>query len=114
MDWDDFLATSIPEPRTITVQAYEGSGAYGDVYATATTAGGCVIEDTTRLVRVQTQDAAGAEAVSSTTVYAPPATSAPPGSKITLPSGRVARVLAAAYRDAHGHLLPEHWELALE
>lgn len=114
MDWDDFLATCIPEPATINVKAYEGSGAYGDVYAEAVDVEDCVIEATRRLVRVQTQDAAGEQAVSSTTVYAPPGTVVPAGSMVTLPSGVVAKVLAVSDLDAHGHDLPDHVELALE
>ncbi|WP_344144373.1 hypothetical protein [Polymorphospora rubra] len=103
----------MPQPASILVEAYEGSGAYGDVYGPATTVDGCVVEDTRRLVRVQTQDAAGAEQVSQTTVAAPPGTVAPPGSRVTV-RGRTTRVLVASWLDAHGHDLPEHWELALE
>lgn len=113
MTWEEFCALHIPAPKTVTVEAYEGSGAYGDVYAAPVQVSPCVVEDTRRLVRVQTQDAAGAEQVSSTTVYAPPNTVAPPGSKVTV-GARAARVLAASYQDAHGHPLPEHWELNLE
>lgn len=114
MDWDDFLAADIPEPHTISVEAYEGSEAYGDVYAAAVDVEGCVIEHTRRQVQVQTQDAAGGVVVSNTTVYAPPETVAPVDSRITLPSGAVTKVLAASFMDAHGHPLPEHWELNLE
>lgn len=114
MTWEEFVAECIPEPAAVVVEAYQGSGAYGDVYATSVDVTPCVVEDTRRLVRVQTQDAAGAEAVSSTTVYAPPDTVAPPGSLVTLPSGRVARVLAVAHLAAHGLPLPEHLELSLE
>jgi len=113
MDWSEFCA-HIPSPATVTVEAYQGSGAYGDVYAAPATVTPCVVEATRRLVRVQTQDAAGAEAVSSTTVYAPPDTVAPPGSLVTLPSGRVARVLAVAVLDDHGIGLPSHLEISLE
>lgn len=114
MDWAQFLEENIPQPRTITVEAYQGSGAYGDVYAAPAPVAGCVIEQTRRLVRVQTQDAAGDEAVSSTTVYAPPGTVAPARSRVTLPGGVVAKVLASSFLDAHGLDEPEHVELALE
>lgn len=113
MDWAQFVAECIPTPKTISVEAYEGTGAYGPVYAAAVSVGSCVVEDTRRLVRVQTQDAAGAEKISSTTVFAPPDTTAPPGSRVTIGT-RTSRVLAASYQDAHGHPLPEHWELSLE
>jgi hypothetical protein len=114
MNWAQFLAENIPTPHTITVEAYEGSGAYGDVYAAAVPVQGCVIEHTRRQVKVQTQDAAGGIVISSTTVYAPPDTVAPVDSRVTLPGGTVTKVLAASYLDAHGHPLPEHWDLALE
>lgn len=113
MNWAEFIAEHVPAPRTIIVEAYEGSGAYGDVYAAPTPVTPCVVEDTRRLVRVQTQDTAGVEQVSSTTVYAPPAAVAPAGSRVTIGT-RTSRVLAASYMDAHGHPLPEHWELSLE
>jgi len=114
VDWATFVQLHIPEPRTIRVEAYEGSGGYGDVFAAPVDVGLCVVDDTTRTVRVQTADAAGAEAVSSTTVFAPPSAVAPPGSRVTLPSGRTARVLAVSHLDAHGLPLPEHTELSLE
>jgi hypothetical protein len=114
MDWSQFLAENIPVPHTITVEAYQGSGAYGDVYAAAVAVDGCVIEHTRRRIQMQTQDAAGGVVISSTTVYAPPATVAPVDSRVTLPGGTVTKVLQASYQDAHGHPLPEHWDLALE
>jgi hypothetical protein len=114
VDWATFIALCIPEPRTIQVEAYEGSGAYGDVYAAPADVALCVVDDTTRLVRVQTQDAAGAEQVSSTTVFVPPDTVAPPGSRVTIGTRTARAVLVASYLDAHGQPLPEHWELNLE
>ncbi|MGW4467472.1 hypothetical protein [Micromonospora sp. NPDC004704] len=113
MDWAEFLADNIPEPVTVGVEPYEGTGAFGAVFGDLVQVPGCVVEDTRRLIRVQTQDAAGAEQVSSTTVFGPPDLVAPPGSRITLP-GRTSRVLAAGLQRAHGLPLPEHWELSLE
>ncbi|XVU25807.1 hypothetical protein ACQPZJ_01745 [Actinoplanes sp. CA-054009] len=114
MDWAEFIAAYVPEPRTVQVQALTGSGGYGDVYAAPVDVGPCVVDDTARVVTVQTQDAAGTNQVSSTQVYAPPDTVAPAGSLVTLPGGRTARVLASSRLDAHGHPLPEHVELDLE
>jgi hypothetical protein len=113
MTWEEFCATLIPTPATVSVEAYQGSGAYGDVYASPVDVTPCVVEQTRRLVRVQTQDAAGAEQTSSTTVYAPPGTVCPPGSRVTW-AGRVSRVLAREDLAAHGLPLPEHAELSLE
>jgi hypothetical protein len=113
MDWADFVASCIPAPKTITVEAYTGSGPYGDVYGAAVQVEGCVVEESRRRVRVQTQDAAGEEVLSSTTVYCPPDTVAPAGSRVTT-GGRTARVLAATPHDPHGQPLPAHLELNLE
>ncbi|NIL56715.1 hypothetical protein [Salinispora arenicola] len=113
MAWAEFVAVHIPTPATVSVQAYEGSGAYGDVFADPVEVGPCVVEQTRRLVRVQTQDASGTEQVSSTTVYCPPGTVCPPGSRITW-AGRTYRVLARSDLSAHGLGLPEHVELNLE
>lgn len=113
MNWAAFVAVHIPTPETVSVQAYEGSGAYGDVLAAPADVTPCVVEQTRRLVRVQTQDAAGTEQVSSTTVYCPPDTVCPPGSRVTW-AGRTSRVLARSDISAHGLDLPEHVELSLE
>ncbi|WP_433797452.1 hypothetical protein [Actinoplanes sp. CA-252034] len=114
MNWAEFIAAYVPAPWTITVEAWQGAGAYGDVYASPAAVGPCVIDESTRRIAVQTQDAAGREDVSSSTVFAPPGTTAPAGSRVTLPSGRITRVLAVAHLDAHGLPLPEHVELSLE
>ncbi|MFI7547207.1 hypothetical protein [Actinoplanes sp. NPDC049599] len=114
MDWAEFIDACIPEPRTIVVEAYQGAGGYGDLFAAAVQVSQCVVEDTNRKVTVQTGDAEGDERLSSTTVYAPPTAVVPAGSRVTLPTGRTALVLAVSYLDAHGQPLPEHWELSLE
>lgn len=114
MTWAEFCAQLLPVPHTITGEPYTGSGAYGDVFGAPVTITPCVVDDTRRRVRAQTQDAAGTEVLSSTTVFCPSATSQPPGSRITLPSGRVTRVLAVSVLDAMGWDLPDHIELNLE
>ncbi|MCY1141379.1 hypothetical protein OWR29_25555 [Actinoplanes sp. Pm04-4] len=114
MTWEQFIASAIPQPRTIQVQALTGSGAYGDVYADPVDVALCVVDDTNRVVPVQTQDTEGSTAVSSTTVFCPKGTAAPVGSLVTLPNGRVAKVIARSDLDDHGLGLPEHVELDLE
>ncbi len=114
MDWQEFCDQNIPAPHTITVEAYQGPGARGPVYATAVDVTPCVVQHTRRRVPVQTADAAGGIVTSSTTVWCPPGTIAPPNSRVTLPSGAVTRVLTTDALDAHGHELPEHVELSLE
>ena len=115
MDWAEFVDQLLPEPHTVTVEPYEGAGAFGDVHGTAAEVAPCFVDAKRKLVRVQTQDAAGHEAVSSTTVFAPPGTVAPAGSRITLADGTTtSRVLVAATRDPAGADLPAHVELNLE
>ena len=114
MNWAEFVAELVPTPATIIGEAYSGSGAYGDVFAAAASITPCVVENTRRRVRSQTQDAAGAEVISETTVFCPPGTVLPPGSRVTLPSGRVTRVIVASELTAAGWDLPEHVELNLE
>lgn len=113
MDWQQFVTQVLPEPHVVTIEAYEGSGAYGDIYGAATDVEPCFVDEIRRLVRVQTQDAAGHEQVSSTTVFAPPGTTAPPGSRVTW-NGRTSRVLAVSVRADAGLGLPAHVELSLE
>ena len=67
-------------PQTVTIRAYLGTGAYGDVFDTATDYPARVRREN-RLVR----DSDGAEVVSSSTVVTIPDCTCPPGSKITLP-----------------------------
>ncbi|MET0492916.1 MAG: hypothetical protein ABW000_07260 [Actinoplanes sp.] len=115
MDWAEFVAGFIPTPHAVSLEALTGSGGYGDVYAAAAPFGPCVVEETSRVVTVQTVDAEGTERLSSTTVYGPLSPTVTPGSRITLPwSTDPATVLAVSRMDAHGHDLPAHQELALE
>lgn len=114
MTWAEFIAATLPAPHTVTVEAYEGPGAYGPTYGDPAAVTPCFVDHKRRRVKVQTQDTAGAEVVSSTTVYCPPGTVAPPESRVTLPAGHVAKVLDMAVRTAAGLDLPEHVELILE
>ncbi|PRX23465.1 hypothetical protein [Actinoplanes italicus] len=115
MTWEEFLASVGLTPHTVTVQAWTGSGAYGDTFAAATSLSPCYIEDVRRAVTVQTVDAYGSEHLSSTTVFAPLDPEIKPGSLVTVPwRSRPARVLAAARLTAPGLALPEHQEINLE
>lgn len=114
MNWAEFVAENLPDPKTIVVEALSGSGGYGDLFAAPVTVEDCYLDHTRRWVRVQTGDAAGAQKLSSTTVLAPPDTVAPEGSRVTLPSGTVTTVITSSFLDAHGHDLPEHVEISLE
>lgn len=115
MDWAQFVADNIPSPKTVSVEAYEGSGGYGDTYGAAVDVEPCVVFFDHKRVPVTTGDAAGKIAISTAQVWCPPGTVAPPGSYVTLPgSGGRRKVLLVDELDAHGWDLPEHVELALE
>lgn len=107
MTWEDFCTTCLPSPATITVEAYRGTGAFGDVYDQASTVTPCFVDDIRKLVRASD----GSQVVSETTVYAPPSTTAPVGSRITLPSGRTTTVITSKRLTAYGLAVPEHVEL---
>lgn len=93
----------------IEVEAYEGSGAYGDVYASPVTVR-CFLDQQTRMVRA----ADGADTTSSSTAYCLLATVAPPGSRVTLPDGRRTVVINALRRDGGGLATPDHLEVQME
>lgn len=95
--------------HVITVEQYEGDGAYGPVYGTAAVVR-AFVDEQTRMVR----SPAGADVVSSTTAYCRLDTTAPTGSRVALPSGRVTVVINALRRDGGGLATPDHLELQLE
>ncbi|WP_194522344.1 hypothetical protein [Cellulosimicrobium sp. JZ28] len=104
-EFDDFLV------HTVTVVPLIGSGGMGDVHGPPVAGVPCLVDETTRMVR----DRTGAQVVSSATVYArTTAPAAPPGSLLTLPSGRTAIVLAEARRTSGPLDLPDHVEWAVE
>lgn len=87
--WLEFALLHTPEPTTVRVTAR-----HGDRYAKPTTIGPCVV---TREV-----------------VFCPPDTDVPPGSLVTLPTGRTTKVRSICHLDAHGYRLPGHLQLDLE
>lgn len=109
--------------HTVTVEAYEGSGAYGDILAAPVTVP-CYYEQTTRLVRNST----GEETVSQTQVYTdPPGTptkladgtpvtipAVPGGSIIALPDGTRTTVLNNNVLDDGGLTGLAHQEIDCE
>lgn len=93
----------------ITVEAYEGAGAYGPVYADPVTVR-CLLDEQTRLVR----SPSGGEVVSSSTALCPLETVCPPASRVTLPDGRVTTVINALRRDGGPLPVPSHLEVQAE
>lgn len=94
--------------QDITVEAREGSGAYGDVYAAPVTVR-ALVEQSRRLVR----DTDGAEVTSETTVRVPLSTTAPAGSRITLPDGRRSLVITTSAHNGGRLPVPSHLEINL-
>lgn len=82
---------------TVTVDTYLGTTASGPAWA-ANNERRCFVEESTKLVR----DSSGNEVVSSATVFdnLDARTIYTTGSKVTLPSGRTARVLALSVFDS--------------
>lgn len=91
----------------VVVEAYEGSGAYGPVYAAPVTVR-CLVEDDRRMVR----DDGGREVISETTLYGPLSTVIPPESKVTL-AGRTATVIVTRRVDGGSFPVPSHLEVSL-
>ncbi|MEQ4717914.1 hypothetical protein [Nonomuraea sp. B19D2] len=87
------------------IEPFLGDGAYGPIFGAAVTAK-CLVDDERRLVR----DAQGAETVSDTTIFFPPGTRCPEGSRVTV-NGRVTTVIASYARDGGGLPTPDHVEV---
>lgn len=95
--------------HTVTVQTLTGSGGMGDTYTDPAPLA-CFVDDKRRLVR----SGSGEEVVSETTVYAPAGTTVLTAeSLVTLPSGRVATVIALSILDSGTMDLPDHVEANL-
>lgn len=95
--------------HAVTVEPYTGDGAYGPTYGAAV-AVRCLLDEQTRMVR----DKDGRQVSSTSTIYCPLSTVAPPGSKATLPDGRQTFVIAALRRDGGRLGTPNHLEVQLQ
>ncbi|WJV47520.1 hypothetical protein [Streptomyces flavofungini] len=93
----------------VTMEAWEGEGPYGPVYA-APVLMRCFLDEQTRMVR----SPAGEEVTSSSTPYAVPDARRPEHSRVTLPDGRQSTVIAALKRDGCGLPTPDHLEVQLQ
>lgn len=115
MDWAEFLDAFIPSPDTVAVSVLPGGAGLGDTYADPVDVPGCVVQDGEKTVKVQTNGAAGEVRIkASCTVFMPPDTTCPVGSRVTLPSGRTAKAIAVETLTDNGIGLPEHLEVSLE
>ncbi|MYW03465.1 hypothetical protein [Streptomyces sp. SID3343] len=93
----------------VRIEPYIGDSAYGPLYGAELTVR-AMVDDTTRIVRSPT----GAEVTSSTTVYVRRGVACPPGSRVTLPSGRRTVAISTADRNGGGLPTPDHQEVSLE
>jgi len=95
--------------QSVSVQTYQGHGAYGASFASPVTIK-CFVNDARKLVRAPD----GTEVVSSTTLYAPLASvdAFAVGSKVTV-NTRVATVLGAYRRDSAGPTSAFHTQVDL-
>lgn len=94
--------------HTVSVEAYEGSGAYGDIFGTAYDLP-CYVEQERKLIRSST----GEEVVSSTQVYCNPGEPIPLGSKVTW-NGRTSLVLGVGDYEDGGLTGLAHREIDLQ
>lgn len=94
----------------VTIEPYLGETSKGPKYGPSVVVRPCFVDEQTRGVRTP----AGDQVTSTSTVYADPGIQAPPFSRVTLPSGRVTKVIQAKDRDGGGLPTPDHVEIQLE
>lgn len=97
--------------HTVTVETYQGTSGYGKELFDAPLIVTGWLQGSTKLVRSTDGD----EVISQAQFFAP-IDQAPvfaPQSRVTLPDGRIARVIVANVNDAGGLRLPEHVEVNL-
>ncbi|MFG7941190.1 hypothetical protein [Streptomyces cacaoi] len=92
----------------ITVEPYEGDGAYGPTYGPPADVRALVAE---RPQMIRTQDARDVRAT--TTLITGPELECPPGSRITLPDGRTGTALTVAHHTAPGLPVPACTEVTV-
>ncbi|MGW2209910.1 hypothetical protein [Streptomyces sp. NPDC001781] len=96
--------------HTVTVEDYLGQTSKGPKYGAARQVR-CLVDEQTRAVRTP----GGEQVTSTTTAYAGlEEQSAPPLSRVTLPSGRITTVILTKRRDGGRLGTPNHTEIQLE
>lgn len=97
-------------PHRVSVERYEGDTAYGPTYAAPEGGLRAMVSEK----RVQTRSPQGEITLSTAQLICPPGVDWPAGSKVTLPSGRVTRVLSVSPHTAPGLPVPECTEVMCE
>lgn len=95
--------------HTIVIEPHLGESSTGPVYGPPQRVR-AFVDEQTRTVR----SPGGEEVTSSSTAYCAPGTTAPPLSRVTLPSGRTTTVIATLSRDGGGLPTPDHVEIQLQ
>lgn len=100
--WADFAEFLT---QAVTVEPYDGDGAYGPTYTTAETIDECFVEDKRQLVLA----ADGTETIAQTTVWADKAHASAflPESRVTV-NGRVMKVIVTELSESGDLDLPDH------
>lgn len=93
----------------VTVEEYEGSGAYGDVYGPPVEVR-CLLSEQTRLVKA----ADGSDTVSGASYIADLEHRPPLGSRVTLPDGRETTVISVDRPDGGTLPVPSNTQVYLE
>lgn len=105
------MSTTLPGfmlGHTVTVEPYLGPSSIGPRYGPAV-AVQCFLDQQTRTVK----DKTGREVTSTSTFYARPGLVCPAESRVTLPDGRQATVIARLDRSGGGMPTPDHVEVQL-
>lgn len=98
--------------ETVSVETASAGAGMGPSFASAVPVAGVQVDEARRLVR----DESGQQVVSEASIYDETlahATLFTFGSRVTLPTGRVARVIAVKHHTALGLELPAHLEVIL-
>jgi hypothetical protein len=100
--------------HTITIEPYAGQGGGGQaLYGASFTVLG-FLDSKRKTTRTQmTETNTGDEVVSEATFYCDPGPDVPNESRVTLPDGRVSRVLAVGDRSGGTTDLPSHLEIVI-
>lgn len=115
------VAVSLPAAwliHTLSVLPYAGQAGDGSTLYDAEVLIPCLVEEKTRRIRASSSDTStGDEVLSEATAYADLTAAAvaacQPDSKVTLPSGKVTRVLQTLRRDGGNLPVPSHLEIVL-
>lgn len=98
-------------PHRVTIEPYMGDTAYGPSYGPPVPNIRAMVAPSVRQVRRATD---GRETVSTAQVITAPGIDCPPGSRITLPGGRVTTALSVADHSAPGLPVPDCMEVMCE